>query len=252
MKKENHATLNYLINLSFFLYFAILLSERVISVVLSIVNGVNLYANAFNAYLYTLVFISIIGFIIYLLLKCRDNIKGLFQKPNEKMKFAHLSIASGILLLSGMVHTEYTIPVIQFVSYGILIIGLLLQVIINISKGGNKTLHWLSFIYLVSFSMAIPVMYHSNIELATLFHIAEAISSVLLVGIFTCFLLMLFAGKDDLFIITPVLSMIVFDSALIVLRWKEEINYFVLIFASLSLVIFIIGFIYKKIKRNKK
>nr|MCR5505411.1 hypothetical protein [Bacilli bacterium] len=121
---------NYLINLCFFLYFLILLVERSLSVILSLTHKVNLFANGFNAYVYLLTFISIAGFIIYLSLRCRNNVKALFKMDTE-ISFKDLCIASGILLLSGMVHTEYTIPVIQFISYGILIIGILLKVIMN-------------------------------------------------------------------------------------------------------------------------
>ena len=244
MKHKN--TLTYLINLSFFLYFLILIVERTLSVVLSLTNGVNLYADGFNGYTYSLVFLSIGGFIIYLVLKCRDNIKALFIR-RENIDFKHLCIASGILLLSGMVHTEYTIGAIQFVSYGILIVGILLQVIINVHSGGNKVLHWFSFAYLVAFSMAIPVMYRSFIELHILFHIVEGITSFLLVGLFTFFLLLVFKGNDDLFYLIPIIVTVILDTLLIAMRWNEEINVFVLIFVILSALIFIAGFIYKSI-----
>lgn len=244
MKHKN--TLTYLVNLSFFLYFLILIVERTLSVVLSLANKVNLYADGFNGYAYSLVSLSVGGFIIYLVLKCRDNIKALFMHT-ENIDFKHLCIASGILLLSGMVHTEYTIGAIQFVSYGILIVGILLQVIINVHNGGNKVLHWLSFAYLVAFSMAIPVMYRSFIELHFLFHIVEGITSFLLVGLFTIFLLLVFKGNDDLFYLIPIIVTVILDTILIAMRWNEEINIFVLIFVILSALIFITGFIYKSI-----
>lgn len=248
---KNNKTLTYLINLSFFLYFIILLVERIISVVLSIVNNVNLYSDGFNGYVYTLIFISIIGWLIYTLLFCRDNIKSLF-KFNENITFHKICIASGILLLSGMVHSEYTIPVIQFISYGILIIGILLEVIMNNKNTNNKLLSWLSFVYLVCLSMAIPVMYHSLIELHVLFHILEAISSFVLVIVFTYLLLLIFNDKNDLFLIVSILLVVLLDTPLIVLRWNEEINFFVLIFEVLSIVVFVIGFIYKNVINKSK
>ena len=243
--------LTYLINLSFFLYFIILLVERVLSVVLSLVNGVNLYSDLFNGYTYTLIFISIIGWLVYLIFYCRDNIKALF-KLDEELDFQNLCSASGIILLSGMVHTEYTIPVIQFIAYGILILGILLEVIINHKASQNKPLLWLSFVYLVCFSMAIPVMYRSFIEVNTLFHILEAFASFLLVGVFTCLLIKIFIGRDDLFRPWAIALVVALDVPLIVFRWKEEINYFVLIFLSLTVVLFIIGLIYKNIKKNRE
>lgn len=243
--------LTYTINLSFFLYFIILLVERVISVSLTFANVINIFRDGFTGYVYILVFLSIISWLIYLIIMCRDNIKAIF-KPNDNVSFNHLIIASGIILLSGMVHTEYTIPVIQFISYGILILGILLKVIIlNSDKSLNKVSLWLSFVYLVCFSMAIPVMYHSLIKLHVLFHILEGITSFLLVGFFTILLLMLFNKKDNIFILIFILIASILDGLLIGLRWNEEINYFVLIFISLSIVLFLIGFIYNLI-RNKR
>ena len=252
MKIETSKKLTYIINLSFFLYFIILICERMLSVVLSLVNGVNLYSDGFNGYTYTALFVSIGAFIIYLLIRCRDNIKALFVKK-EDIHFTDLCIASGILLVSGMVHTEYTIPVIQFISYGILIIGILIKVIMNVYSGGNKVLHWLSFIYLVAFSMAIPVMYRSFIDQNTVFHILEAVNSLFLVVVFTYLLILVFENNDDLFIIWTVALMAALDAVLIALRWSEEINYFVLIFAGVAVLTFIVGYIYKLTnKRNRE
>ena len=238
-------TLSYLINLSFFLYFLILLAERILSVVLSLTNGVSIYADGYNGYTYTLVFLSTVAWLIYLITLCRPNIKALFQF-DEKIDFTHLCIASGILLLSGMVHTEHTIPVIQFVSYGILIVGILLKVIINQKTSQIKVILWLSFAFLVAMSMAIPVMYRSLIELHVLFHVLEGIASFVLVGAFTYLLLKVFQEKEDLFLPWIAILLVLLDVPLIVMRWNEEINWFVLIFLSLSIVLFAVGYLYKK------
>ena len=242
-KKER--TLNYLINLSFFLYFLILLVERSLSVILSFINGINIFDNSFHTYVYISIFVSIIGFFIYLLITCRKGIIGLF-KYQDIYPFKDLCISSGILLVSGMVHSEYTISIIQFISYGILIIGILLKVILMHQESHNKPLLWLSFVYLVCFSMAIPVMYYSLIKLHLLFHIIEAIGSLVLVFAFTYLMIRLFDDHDDLFLIWPIVIGLVVDIPLIILRWEEEINWFVLIFISLSLLLFLIGFIYKQ------
>ena len=245
MSDKNTKIINYLINLCFFLYFLILLLERSISVILSFVHKINIFATPFSSYVYILIFVSIIGFFIYLLLRCRKGVIGLFKKQ-EEYPFIDLCTASGILLLSGMVHSEYTISIIQFISYGILIVGILLKVILNHKESKNKPLLWISFVYLVCFSMAIPVMYYSLIKLHLLFHIIEAIGSFLLVGAFTYLFILLFLKKDDLLIIIPLILMLIIDIPLIVLRWNEEINMFVLIFASLSLIVFLIGLFFKK------
>ena len=249
--KSKEKLFPYLINLCFFLYFVILIVERVLSVSLSIANKVELFTEGFNAYTYSLVIVSLAGWLAYLLLRCRKAIVGLF-KMDVEIPFIDLSIASGIILLSGMVHTEYTIPVIQFIAYGILIVGILLKVITLHKTSTNKLLLWLSFTYLVCFSMAIPVMYHSNIELATAFHVIEAISSFALVVIFTYLLVYLFKDNEDLFIIWPIVVALFLDTTIIILRWQEEINYFVLIFISLSVILFIVGYIISYKKKSPK
>ncbi len=248
--QKNKSLMTYFINLCFFLYFLILIVERTISVVLSFVNNVDVFGNAFNGYIYLLVFLSIIGFIVYLVTKCRPHVKALF-KPVEELNFVSLCIASGILLHSGMVHTEYTIPVVQFISYGVLIIGILLQVIVNHKTSNNKPLLWISFVYLVCFSMAIPVMYHSLIELHVLFHILEAITSITLVITFTYLFIFIFKGESDLFKLWPIITAVVLDAILIALRWPEEINFFVLIFISLAALTFLLGHILKLAKKKK-
>lgn len=246
---SNSKTLTYFINLCFFLYFVLLIAERSISVALTLSNNINLYGTAFDGYVYSLVFVSIVGFLVLLVLKCRPNIKGLF-KPSDDLQFGWLCIAGGVLLLSGMVHTHYTISGLQFASYGIWILGILLKVISIHNKTENKVLLWLSFAYLVAFSMAIPVMYQSLIEAHVFFHILEAVGSIALVGCFTYLLLRLFNDNGDLFPIWPIILAIVIDVPLIVLRWNEEINFFVLIFVALSTALYIVGFAYKMKKRH--
>ncbi len=118
------------------------------------------------------------------------------------------------------------------------------------NNSNNKILLWLSFFYLVSFSMAIPVMYESAIELHAVFHILEAITAIVLVFIFTYLFLQIFKGIDDLFLLIPIIVATILDVILIIMRWNETINTFVLIFISLSIILFIIGYIFKKVKKN--
>ena len=248
MKKKSK-TLTYFINLCFFLYFVLLIAERSISVALTLSNGINLYGTAFDGYVYSLVSASIIGFLVLFILKCRPNFKAIF-KPSEDLRFDWLCIAGGVLLLSGMVHTHYTISGLQFASYGVWILGILLKVISIHSRSENKVLLWLSFAYLVAFSMAIPVMYQSLIEAHVFFHILEAAGSIALVGAFTYLLLRIFNDNGDLFSLWQIILAIVIDVPLIVLRWNEEINFFVLIFIALSTALYIVGFTYKMKKRS--
>ena len=243
MSNSKRTIINYLINLTFFLYFIILLTERMISIIKTFSNGIDVFSNGFLGYVYLLVLISIVGWLVFLLIKCRENIKSLF-KTSDDISFKNMCIASGILLLSGMVHTEYTIPVVQFISYGILIIGILLEVILNHKESNSKVSLWLSFAYLICFSMAIPVMYYSMIEFHVLFHVLEGVASFALVAVFAYLLINIFEGECNLFKLWPIFLAVVLDVPLIILRWNEEINWFVLIFISLSALLFLVGYFY--------
>ena len=90
--------------------------------------------------------------------------------------------------------------------------------------------------------MAIPVMYRSNIENAGLFHVLEAITALVLVAMFTGMLYKVFC-KDatNLFYFVPMLTALVLDTVLIVMRSREEINWFVLVSLIATCVLFLIG-----------
>ena len=73
---------------------------------------------------------------------------------------------------------------------------------------------------------------------------------LLLVLSFTVMLRKLFLGKgENLLLWAPFVIMALGDAVILWMRWTEEINSFVLIFACLSAVMFIIG---KLILRNKE
>jgi hypothetical protein len=90
--------------------------------------------------------------------------------------------------------------------------------------------------------MAIPVMYRSNIANAKLFHILEAVTALVLVGMFTAMLYKVFCGNaTNLFYIVPMAAALLLDTVLIVMRWQEEINWFVLVSLIATCVLFGIG-----------
>ena len=93
--------------------------------------------------------------------------------------------------------------------------------------------------------MAIPVVYPSALSYAPVFEALEGVSAVLLVMIFTRMVIALYEGKEDLFNWPFIVLAVVLDAALIALRFQEEINWFVLIFASLSALLFLAGTILK-------
>ncbi|MGM9969003.1 MAG: hypothetical protein ACI35S_01235 [Anaeroplasma sp.] len=242
MSKENK--IKYLINLMFIIYFIILFIERVLSFSLSIKNGINIFGNSYNIFVYSTIIISIVGFIIYVIFKCKASLKALFILNDEsinRIDYSSLVIASGILLLSGMVHSEYTYLYIQFISYGFLILGILLQVVLNHKKTTNKVILWLSFVYLIFYSMSIPVTYKMELEYADFFHIVEGITTYLLVVFFTYMTLCIFNNKNNLFSFIYIIPAVILDIILITMRWKEVKNIFLLVFIILSIIMFIIG-----------
>lgn len=242
---------SYFINLTFIAYFIILFTERVISLVRSFANFSfkTIFSYYFSGFVYTIVILSLVAFMVYLLFKCLDSLKAIC-KTDTAVDFKNLSIASAILLVSGMFHTEYTISVVQFISYGILIVGLLLKFVELHKQEENKVDLWLAFIYLVVFSMAIPVSYPSLMKSADGFHTLEFITSLSLVAAFGYFAYSLFNEKYKA-IYNPIvfIATIILDTTLIAWRWKEEVNVFVLIFLCASILVYSLAFILRKSKK---
>ena len=98
--------------------------------------------------------------------------------------------------------------------------------------------------------MAIPVVYESGIKNAGLFHIIEAVTSLVLVAGFAYLSYRVFAGQAvNLFLICPIVVAIIGDAIVLAMRWKEYVNSFVLIFLVASVVMWIAGFIVKMVKK---
>ena len=234
----------------FLLYFVILFGERAQSLARVIMEKrlfVTEYAILVNAF----AVLSLCAAVILLAFCSKRFWQSLFSSVQPD--YSILTVTSGVILVSGMVHTEYTIPPIQFASYGALILAMILRTA-ELSAGAKRRASlWYSLIYLTAFSMAIPVMYalHTAESLAfeRTFYAVEAVVMLLLVLSFTILLRKLFLGQgEDLLLWIPFLIMVLGDTAVLWMRWADEINFFVLIFASLSAVLFLIG---KPIFRTK-
>lgn len=235
----------YAMNMLFFMYFLVLYAERLQSLIRSLKDrSVNIYGSAFNGFVYTVSAVSMIAAAVLLIGWNRDFFAGMFGRSAEvysRINYARLSIAAGVLLFSGMVHTEHTIPVVQFVSYGALIVAMALR-IVTAHGGDNTFMRWFSFAYLTAFSMAIPVMYHSQIKAASAFHIIEAVVMAALVISFTFMMRQLFMGNGaDLFYIAPIVIAAVGDAVVVAMRWKEKVNTFVLIFIVAAVLMYGVG-----------
>lgn len=70
----------------------------------------------------------------------------------------------------------------------------------------------------------------------------EAFTAFILVVIFTCMMMALMNGQAvNLLLWIPFLFMLIMDTLIIAMKWKESVNVFVLIFASLATLLFIVG-----------
>ena len=236
----------YFIHLLFAVYFIVLTAERIQSIVRSVRDpSVLLFGDGFNCYTYLITFVSLAVSLIYLIVSNGNLFVGVFTRSvrvHGSIQMGRLCIATGLILVSGMVHTEYTVAPIQFGAYGALIVAMIIQTAQKHRQSGKPVLLWLSVAFLTAFSMAIPVMYRSNIAYAGLFHVLEAITALVLVAMFTGMLYKVFC-KDatNLFYFVPMLTVLVLDTVLIVMRSREEINWFVLVSLIATCVMFLIG-----------
>lgn len=235
---------NYFINLCFFLYFIILLSERFSSLIISLLNKVGLFysSSIFDIVSYILIYLSLFSSIFYIVYKLPNEIYALFKKEKANdINYNNLLNASMILLVSGMMHSHYTISVIQFISYGFLIIACIIKVISD-----NKTKEGIiSLIYLTSFAMAIPVCYDTNIKLKYVFYIVEYIGTLTLIYIYFKELKDLFSNKSNLKLLHFIIFVIV-TTVVILLRIEEKLNAFVLIFEIITIITYIIWVVFSK------
>lgn len=230
------------INWCFLLYILILGGERIQSIVRCFLEGPDFAFSSFMVGLYNIIVIaSLVGGLISLIILDRDFLKALFA--GGEVNYKNLLITSGVILISGMVHTEYTILVVQFVSYAFLLLALVLKTIL-VQKGEkkNRPLLWVSLFYLMAFSMAIPVNYITTLDGAPLFHTLQLLISLATVAYFIYMSDKVFDGDGEhLFFIIPFLIALIGDVFLIIFRWSEYQNLFLLIALAATAVLFIVG-----------
>lgn len=229
------------------LYFLILTVERIISIITCFRGDLSRHGGL-DYYMIALTILGIFGAYIYGALKLRKAA----HSPNEcKSLFPDLAVAAGLLLFGGMVHTEGSVPVMQFVSYGMILVSMAIHTAQSVKKHGKPLIRWLSFAYIVAFSMAIPVVYHTYIELANVFIPVEIVTSAGMVVMFTGMLRRFYKENGGCgFFPGWVIFAAAGDTAVLALRWQEEINYFVLIFISITVVLWLIGMLVKRNLHN--
>lgn len=216
------------------LYFAVLTVERAISLFVCFTGDFSAY-DALDYYMMTLTAASIVCAFAFAAVQC-------VKYRGDDRLFGRLAIAAGILLLGGMVHTEGTIPGIQFASYGMILVSMAAHTVQSVKERGGAGAKWLMFAYTVAYSMSIPVVYHTEISLAYLFVPLEIIVSAGMVVLFTIMLKRFYdSGGENGFSLFPFLAALVGDSLVLALRWQEEINAFVLIFICVTAALWTAG-----------
>lgn len=235
----------------FLAYFLILSVERIISLVAVFTGDLSKY-DALDWYMTALTLFAIFGAYVFMATKCHVSLKSTeIDLDDENENYAKLSIAAGILLLGGMVHTEGTIPGIQFASYGVLLGSMGIHAFQCAKRDGKALMKWLSFAYITAFSMSIPVVYHTNIELKYLFIPIECVVSAGMVVLFTIMLKRFFTQNSESdFSPIPYITAVIGAFAVIILRWDEEINWFVLIAISATSILWFLSNILSMIKKK--
>ncbi len=216
------------------LYFVILTVERTISLITCFKIGFSAF-DALDCYMVILTAVSIVCAYIF------AAVQIVKYKNTEKL-FGRLAVAAGILLFGGMVHTEGTIPGIQFASYGMILVSMAAHTLQSVKEQGVACAKWLAFAYTVAYSMSIPVVYHTGISLAYLFVPIEIIVSAGMVVMFTIMLKRFYdCGGENRFSPCPLIAALVGDGLVLALRWQEEINAFVLVFICVTILLWTAG-----------
>ena len=240
----------YVINkitiIGFLLYFFILLIERIIALILSVNNGgyISLLSGSFFGVSTDIITAGSVLFGVLLFIKPLIKlVKCLFSREIYCFKEDKNLINSVIVLLcGGMMHTGFTIAPIQFVAYGFLILSMIMQVIDRKEDKENLFINICSLIYITLFSMCIPVCYPTYLgtPINVFFYIAEYLAVTLLLPLFRLLLLGFFKEGHVRFSLIPFFVMIISCGLVIGLKFEEEINYFVLIFAILTTLFYLI------------
>ena len=116
MRKESISAMNCVISWFFLLYFVILFAERAQSLIRAATDpAIKLYGSGFDGYVNTLTMVSLLATLV-LLLFCNSSFWRSLFDSSVLPDYTMLTLTAGVLLFSGMVHTEHTVAPIQFAS----------------------------------------------------------------------------------------------------------------------------------------
>lgn len=248
MNENKTGALRYFENLFLAVYFFVLLGERTASVIYAFVNADLAAAGFVWWYAHVVTALTPAAFLI---VGMRDIVRivarifGAAVGPFAETNYRSIAYAAGVLLVGGMIHTDGTILWLQFVAYGGLLLSMLLRAIAasRTPRDGVTTGRLtVSYLYVLCFSMSIPVVYDTAIAYAAIFVPLEIVTSLLLVFAFTV-MLDGYLGSGGLanFNLLTIVFTVAADVALLALRWGETINYFLLVFPLLTAIFGLIG-----------
>lgn len=231
--------MNRVISWLFLVYFIVLYAERIQSLIRT--GRENLFSSSFLIYVNVVAIISLVAATVMLIAFNSTFWLSLFNGA-VVADYRMLSITAGVILVSGMVHTEHTIAPVQFGAYGALIVAMVLKTIIEAQTGKDLLPLWYSLAFLTVLSMAIPVVYPTQMKTAPLFVAIEAVVSLALVLYFTLMLVQLMQGNGtNLLWIIPTLIVLIGDALIVGMQWKEGPNTFVMIFGIITVVMYVVG-----------
>ena len=246
MNEKRTLLLNKFEIIGFLLYFIILFCERLLALIFSVKGGDEyslLSGNGFNYAAYAITAASLLAGTILAVKPCIKMYRAFVSNEvyDFKTQTKPLALAVAVLLFGGMMHTGFTLAGAQFAAYGFLIAAMIVRVVEVCLEGEDKYLSIVSVIYLTLFSMTIPVAYISfmNAPLRELFFAAEFVAVFALVPTFGYMLYLLM--KEGVTSFSPILpaAMLLLSGATVALQWKEKINYFVLIFVGLTVLVYL-------------
>ena len=237
------------------LYFLILFAERLLAVILSWNHGGE-YAltsgNVFNYIAYGITAVSQVAGFAMMIVVLPKMFVSVFT--GRKYDFAAnnrtIVIAAMAILFGGMMHTGFTIAPVQFVAYGFLIASMAVRTIECCREAkeekalggkGRKLASIVSVIYLTLLAMAVPVSYISfqDMPMRAVFFAVEFAAVFVLVPVFGVLLRKFYETGVTSFSPGYPLLMLIFSGLTVALKWKEEINWFVLIFVVLTTVFYL-------------
>ena len=252
IKKERMTkVLGYLVILFYVLYLVVLFAERTVAVVMGFTadEPFCLRGDIAQWYAHIATVFALVSSLVTAIALNGYVFRYLFTRSEaDKARIDHgnMAITAGLLLIGGMAHTEFTLLGVQFVSYGFLLLSMLMRTIeagMLCRPGISRMRLAVSYLYIVCFSMAIPVVYSADLgDAETAFVVIEIVTALLLVAAFA-YMLSLFYRSGGL--LNFGLPLIVYttaaDIAIFLLRLPVAANVFVMVFLALTVVLWLIG-----------